>query len=103
MINKIDAVKRPALLGLAQKIDAAGRFERVFMVSAQSGDGIADLRGWLASHMPEGPWLFPEDQLMELSERLFAADDAAGMPLPAMGLRRGRVMGSYAHVIAEAA
>jgi GTP-binding protein Era len=74
VINKIDAVKREALLGLARKIDAAGRFERIFMVSAETGDGIADLRGWLAGHMPEGPWLFPEDQLMELSERLFAAE-----------------------------
>jgi GTPase len=74
VINKIDAVKRPALLGLAEKVNAAGKFDRVFMVSAKTGDGIDDLRAWLAQGMPEGPWLFPEDQLMELSERLFAAE-----------------------------
>ena len=74
VINKIDAVKRPRLLDLAKQIDAAGRFERIFMVSAQTGDGMADLRAWLAGCVPEGPWLFPEDQLMELSERLFAAE-----------------------------
>jgi GTPase len=74
VINKIDAVKRHELLGLAEKVGAAGRFERVFMVSAETGDGVGDLRDWLAARMPEGPWLFPEDQLMELSERLFAAE-----------------------------
>lgn len=74
VINKIDAVKRPVLLGLAEKVNAAGKFDRVFMVSAKTGDGIEDLRAWLAKGMPEGPWLFPEDQLMELSERLFAAE-----------------------------
>lgn len=74
VINKIDAVKRPALLGLAEKVNAAGKFDRVFMVSAETGDGVADLRAWLADGMPEGPWLFPEDQLMDLSERLFAAE-----------------------------
>jgi GTP-binding protein Era len=73
-INKIDAVARPPLLDLARRIDAAGRFERIFMVSARTGDGIADLRTWLGQRMPDGPWLFPEDQLMDLPERLFAAE-----------------------------
>ncbi|MBL8702540.1 MAG: GTPase Era [Alphaproteobacteria bacterium] len=74
VINKIDAVKRPALLGLAAEVEAAAKVERIFMVSAETGDGVADLKHWLAAHMPEGPWLFPEDQLMDLSERLFAAE-----------------------------
>jgi GTPase len=74
VINKIDAVDRPRLLGLASAIDAAGRFERIFMVSALTGDGIADLKTWIGQRMPEGPWLFPEDQLMEFSERLLAAE-----------------------------
>lgn len=74
VINKIDAVKRPALLGLAKAVEAALPVERIFMVSAESGDGVADLKDWLAARMPEGPWLFPEDQLMDLSERLFAAE-----------------------------
>ena len=74
VINKIDAVDRPRLLGLARALDAAGRFERIFMVSALTGDGIPDLKTWIAQRMPEGPWLFPEDQLMEFSERLLAAE-----------------------------
>lgn len=73
-LNKIDAVKPPDLLALARRVAEAGRYERIFMVSARSGDGIGDLRDWLASQMPEGPWLFPEDQLMDLTERLFAAE-----------------------------
>ncbi|MBM3524294.1 MAG: GTPase Era [Alphaproteobacteria bacterium] len=74
VINKIDAVKRPALLGLAKAVEKALPVEHIFMVSAESGDGVADLKDWLAARMPEGPWLFPEDQLMDLSERLFAAE-----------------------------
>lgn len=74
VINKIDAVKRPELLGLAAQVQAAATFDRIFMVSAESGDGVGDLKRWLAEKMPEGPWLFPEDQLMDLSERLFAAE-----------------------------
>jgi len=73
-LNKIDAVKPPDLLALARRVAEAGRYERIFMVSTRSGDGIGDLRDWLASQMPEGPWLFPEDQLMDLTERLFAAE-----------------------------
>jgi GTP-binding protein Era len=73
-LNKIDAIKPPDLLALAHRAAKAGRYERIFMVSARSGDGIGDLRDWLASQIPEGPWLFPEDQLMDLTERLFAAE-----------------------------
>lgn len=74
VISKIDAVKRPVLLALADRVSKAGAFERIFMVSGKTGDGVEDLRGWLAGAMPEGPWLFPEDQLMEMTERLFAAE-----------------------------
>ncbi len=74
VINKVDAIDRPLLLKLAKEVEAAGTFERIFMVSAKTGDGVDDLRRWLAESMPEGPWLFPEDQLMDLTERLFAAE-----------------------------
>ena len=74
VINKVDAIDRPLLLKLAQAIEAAASFGRIFMVSAKTGDGVDDLRRWLAGLMPEGPWLFPEDQLMDLTERLFAAE-----------------------------
>ncbi len=74
VINKVDAINRPLLLKLAKDIEAAGIFDRIFMVSAKTGDGVDDVRRWLAGLMPEGPWLFPEDQLMDLTERLFAAE-----------------------------
>ncbi len=73
-LNKIDLVPRPALLELAARFEAEGVFSRVFMVSATTGDGVADLRRHLAEALPEGPWLYPADQLSDLPERLLAAE-----------------------------
>jgi len=74
VLNKIDRIRRDSLLALAADFDAHGVFERIFMVSAQTGDGMADLKHALAHRMPEGPWLYPEDQLSDLSMRLLAAE-----------------------------
>jgi len=73
-INKIDEVKRERLLALAQELAAAFPFERVFMISALTGDGVGDLLSWLASEAPEGPWLYPEDEISDLPQRLLAAE-----------------------------
>jgi GTPase len=73
-INKIDAVKRPALLGLAADLNARGKFAATFMVSATTGDGTEALMKHLLERMPEGPWLYPEDQPTDMSERLLAAE-----------------------------
>jgi len=73
-LNKIDRIRRDKLLGLAARFDAEGVFERIFMISAQTGDGVADLRHHLAERMPEGPWLYPEDQLSDLPLRILAAE-----------------------------
>jgi GTP-binding protein Era len=74
-LNKIDLVEeRPRLLPLADRLRREAIFDAVFMVSAASGDGIADLRRHLAAALPEGPWLFPEDQLTDLPQRLMAAE-----------------------------
>ncbi len=73
-LNKIDALKRDKLLALAQDLDAEGIFDRVFMISALTGDGVEDLERHLIAHMPEGPWLFPEDQLSDMPQRLLAAE-----------------------------
>ena len=73
-LNKIDLVQRPALLELAARFEAEGVFSRVFMVSATTGDGVADLRRYLAEALPEGPWLYPGDQLSDQPERLLAAE-----------------------------
>ncbi len=74
VINKLDLVAPPATLPLIQALDQGGRFERVFIVSALTGDGCEDLLAWLLEVLPEGPWLFPEDQLSDLSQRAMAAE-----------------------------
>ncbi|HEV2301548.1 MAG TPA: GTPase Era [Stellaceae bacterium] len=73
-LNKIDLLRRERLLGLAEALSRSARFERVFMISALSGDGVEDLRHYLAESVPQGPWLFPEDQLSDAPERLIAAE-----------------------------
>jgi GTP-binding protein Era len=74
VINKIDAVRRESLLGLAAALAAHGLDEHIFMVSALGGDGTADLLAFLAARLPEGPWLFPEDQVSDMPVRLWAAE-----------------------------
>jgi GTP-binding protein Era len=73
-LNKIDLVSPPQLLPLAEKLTQEGIFDAVFMISGLSGDGVADLKRHLAAALPEGPWLFPEDQLTDLPQRLLAAE-----------------------------
>ncbi|MDE0522179.1 MAG: GTPase Era [Boseongicola sp.] len=73
-INKIDRVKRTALLSLAEELNGEFQFARSFMISAKNGDGVDDLRRWLAAELPEGPWLYPEDQIAEMPLRMIAAE-----------------------------
>ena len=73
-LNKIDGMKRELLLGLAQKLFEAGVYEEVFMISAADGSGVPDLKRRLGELMPEGPWLYPEDQTADLPARLLAAE-----------------------------
>ena len=73
-LNKIDLVRRESLLGLADALSREGRFDPVFMISGLKGDGVDDLRRHLATSVPQGPWLFPEDQLSDAPERLIAAE-----------------------------
>ncbi len=73
-LNKIDLVRRDRLLGLAADLGKAANFDPVFMISAQTGDGVDDLKRYLAAAVPPGPWLFPEDQLSDATERLIAAE-----------------------------
>ncbi|MEH6526371.1 MAG: GTPase Era [Sneathiella sp.] len=74
ILNKIDALKRDTLLGLAQKLSEEDVFDEVFMISALKGDGVDDLRAALAVQMPDGPWLYPEDQLALAPMRQLAAE-----------------------------
>ena len=73
-INKIDRVKAEVLLKLAEEMNAAFPFAQTFMISAERGHGVDDLRRWLAERMPEGPWLYPEDQIADLPLRMIAAE-----------------------------
>jgi GTP-binding protein Era len=74
VINKIDLVPRPQLLVLIDQLSSSGKIEKTFLISALKGDGVLDLIKALAFRMPEGPWLFPEDQLTDLPLRLLAAE-----------------------------
>ena len=73
-LNKVDAAKRAQLLTFAAALDRAGQFSDVFMISGLTGDGVADLRRALAERLPEGPWLFPEDEITDMPMRLMAAE-----------------------------
>ncbi len=73
-INKVDAVPRPALLELTPKLVEQGLYTDVFMISAKKGDGVDDLARTLIERAPEGPWLFPEDQIMDAPTRVLAAE-----------------------------
>ncbi|CAO3445552.1 GTP-binding protein Era [Azospirillum largimobile] len=74
ILNKIDLVKRDVLLGIADAFRQEGIFSDIFMVSAFTEDGVADLKQFLADRLPEGPWHFPEDQISDMPMRLLAAE-----------------------------
>jgi GTP-binding protein Era len=74
VLNKIDVVPKEKLLTLAQAANAAAKFEATFMVSALTGDGVRDLKMWLSQQVPQGPWLYPADQISEAPMRQLAAE-----------------------------
>jgi GTP-binding protein Era len=73
-INKIDRVQAETLLSLTKALNEAYAFERSFMISAEKGHGTEDLKAWLGAELPEGPWLYPEDQIADLPMRMIAAE-----------------------------
>jgi GTP-binding protein Era len=73
-LNKIDLVRRDILLGLTDQLCKAGNFTQIFMISGLTGDGVDDLYRHLAATVPEGPFLFPPDQLSDAPERFLAAE-----------------------------
>jgi len=73
-LNKIDLIPRAGLLKLAELLELTKCFEEIFMVSALKGDGVDDLLSTISEALPIGPWLYPEDQLSDMNERLFAAE-----------------------------
>ena len=73
-LNKVDTIKREGLLALTGTLTEAFAFEKVFMISALTGSGVEDLADHLAQAMPEGPWLYPEDEASDMPARLLAAE-----------------------------
>ena len=73
-INKIDKVKSEGLLALTRDMNEAFPFAETFMISAERGHGCDALRKWLVEQVPEGPWLYPEDQIADLPMRMIAAE-----------------------------
>jgi len=73
-LNKIDLVKKAKLLGLSAEVTERLDPENVFMISAANGDGVADLKRALADAMPAGPWLYPEDDVSDATDRMIAAE-----------------------------
>ncbi|SMH47966.1 GTPase Era [Maritimibacter sp. HL-12] len=73
-LNKIDKVRSEVLLGLAKEMNERFAFVKTFMISAEKGYGVTELKGWLADQMPESPWLYPEDQIADLPLRMIAAE-----------------------------
>jgi GTP-binding protein Era len=74
ILNKVDLVAKPALLALTQDANARAAFEATFMVSALSGDGLGEVKAWLAANAPPGPWHYPEDQVSDAPMRSLAAE-----------------------------
>ena len=73
-LNKIDLVKKPALLALSANLTARLNPDKVFMISAANGDGVPDVKNALAEAMPEGPWLYPDDEVSDATDRMIAAE-----------------------------
>ncbi|HEV2866533.1 MAG TPA: GTPase Era [Allosphingosinicella sp.] len=74
VLNKVDLVKKETLLTLATELNGRAGFEEILMISAATGDGVADLKAAMAARMPEGPWHFPEDQVSDATDRMLAAE-----------------------------
>ena len=74
MLNKVDLVPKEKLLTLASQLGARAEFEEIYMISASTGDGVAELKAALAARVPEGPWHFPEDQVSDATDRMMAAE-----------------------------
>lgn len=74
VLNKIDVIERVKLLDLAAKLNASLPFAETFMISALTGDGLSTFKAKLAALMPEGPWLYPEDQISDAPLRALAAE-----------------------------
>jgi GTP-binding protein Era len=73
-LNKIDRIKKPQLLALSADLTERLNPDKVFMISATRGEGVSDIKDALADAVPEGPWLYPEDEVSDATDRMIAAE-----------------------------
>ena len=73
-LNKVDGARHETMLAIAAAVNERLDVQETFMVSALSGDGVDDLRQAVLDRLPEGPWLYPEDQISDLPSRMLAAE-----------------------------
>ena len=73
-LNKIDRIKKPQLLALSAELTQRLNPDKVFMISATRGEGVSDIKDALADAVPEGPWLYPEDEVSDATDRMIAAE-----------------------------
>jgi GTP-binding protein Era len=73
-LTKIDLIRKELLLGLSTQVSERLRPDQIFMISAADGDGVPDLKQALAAAMPEGPWLYPADEVSDATDRMIAAE-----------------------------
>ncbi|TPD63242.1 GTPase Era [Emcibacter nanhaiensis] len=73
-LNKVDGMKRETLLPLIQEMNEIGEFTDTLLISALRGDGLDELKAKIAEYLPKGIWLYPEDQLTDITERMLAAE-----------------------------
>ena len=74
VLNKIDSLRRELLLALIDGLKNEAKISEIFMISALNGEGVSELQSVISERMPTGPWLFPEDQLSDLPQRLLASE-----------------------------
>jgi GTP-binding protein Era len=74
VLNKIDSLRRELLLALIDSLKNEAKISEIFMISALNGEGVSELQSVISERMPTGPWLFPEDQLSDLPQRLLASE-----------------------------
>lgn len=74
VLNKVDQVSKPDLLQMSAKFNARFPYVATFMVSAIDAGGVPALIKYLEENLPEGDWIFPEDQMTDIPMRLLAAE-----------------------------
>jgi GTPase len=74
VLNKVDTIDKPKLMAIATALNERLAFDATFMIAALTGYGCKDLLEWLAARVPEGPWLYPEDQISDAPLRFLASE-----------------------------